>query len=563
VKIKILSHKTISKIAAGEVIHAPSSVVKELVENSIDATSSKIDIVIEASGKNLILVSDNGVGMCYEDLMIAFKHHTSSKINEDDLQNINYFGFRGEALASISHVSKMNITSKSINSTKAYSAQIIEGELKYIKPALHKIGTKIEVRDLFFSTNARLKFLKSDKTEFWSIVDIVRKIALSHPHISFNLFHNGKEILKLKSDLLNMETSYNKRIIDILGEEWFKNSIKLDMVGDRISIFGYATIPTFNKATSDTQFLFVNNRSVKNKIMQTALKVAYHDYIDKNRYPYCVLFLTIDNYLIDVNIHPAKSEIYFHNQNMVRDLIITSIKDALKNYGKKTSTNISKNLLLAFSVPKLPDKLSDINQNYKSYLDNNARLGVAKTQIFDKYIISQTNDTIILIDQHAAHERLKYENIKKSYEDICYNSVELSSHLIITFDYDKYIDILSEYKDELSNLGFFIKELTNKSIKITHVPDILQHVNLENLIHDMVEYLINSCENIPCLDALKNVIGNYACHNAIKSGTELSMEEMNEILRNMEKTDFSEQCNHGRPTYIELKLKDIDKLFGR
>ncbi len=604
-KIKLLSDSTINRIAAGEVIERPSSVVKELVENAIDAGSNKIDIMIECAGKNLIIISDNGIGMSPEDLSLAVERHTTSKLNESDLLDITTFGFRGEALPSIGAVSKMLITSRQRGADKAYEIKLIAGKDKEIKQAVHNHGTKIEIRDLFFATPARLKFLRSDRTELTNIVDLVKKIALANANIEFTLSHDNKNLLKL-SVADSKDKILEQRIIDILGFEFLENAVNIDLIREGISISGYTTIPTFNRASSDDQLLFVNNRPVKDKIIQIALRVAYQDYISRDRHPMSVLFLTIDKHLLDVNVHPAKTEVRFHDPNIVRNLLITSIKTSLKQHSYRVSTSISRDAIASFQTNVFQEKLyqpseqnrfSDraapykhvatqiqkqpfintepvahvltkndiaITQNFKIATNiSQYNLGAAKAQICNKYIITQTEDSIIIVDQHAAHERLEYEKIKKLIEKNGVIKQRLLIPEIIELPDNKRAEAMSDNKDNLAALGLVFDRFADKSIIVQEIPSIIGDVNVLSLVQDIADHLFSSSENITLTELIEHVLETYACHHSIRSGRKLTTEEMNELLRQMEQTPFSGQCNHGRPTYIELKLKDLDKLFGR
>lgn len=607
-KIKLLSDSTINRIAAGEVIERPASVVKELVENAIDAGSTKIDIVLEQAGKNLIIISDNGIGMSKEDLEIATERHTTSKLDELDLLNIYTFGFRGEALPSIGSVSKMSIISKERKSEKAYKIELNGGSNNGIKPTIHNEGTKIEVRDLFFATPARLKFLRSDKTELAASIDIVKKIALAHPAISINLSHDGKNIFKVKGQDGNFDDTLKQRIIDVLGQDFIENSAHINLKRPEISIYGFTSLPTFSRASAGDQFLFVNNRPIKDKLLQIALRVAYQDYLARDRYPASVLFLQINPQLVDVNVHPAKTEVRFHDPNTIRGLLISAIKDALTTKSHLVSTSIATKTLGFFRNQmsnnnsktnigngSVLDRVSDNISNYRFQklteprqnntqqpliittpiakveairddnlqIDNNNLLGAAKAQLHATYIISQTEDSIVIVDQHAAHERLGYEKIKQMISSNGLIKQRLLIPEIIELLDEERANLLHDNKDNLSNLGLTIERFGDQSIIVSETPSLLGEININQLIQDLADNLSDLGENISLIQLIEHVTETYACHYSIRAGRKLSSEEMNELLRQMEKTPFSGQCNHGRPTYIELKLKDIERLFGR
>ncbi|WP_341751453.1 DNA mismatch repair endonuclease MutL [Candidatus Tisiphia endosymbiont of Piscicola geometra] len=671
-KIKLLSDSTINRIAAGEVIERPASVVKELVENAIDAASTKIDISLQQAGKNLIIISDDGIGMSEEDLKIAVERHTTSKLDESDLQNIHTFGFRGEALPSIGSVSKMLITSKARGADRAYHIQLSGGHNREIKPTIHNEGTKIEIRDLFFATPARLKFLRSDKTELAASVDVIKKIALAHPKISINLSHDGKNIIKVKGQDGNFDDLLKQRIIDILGYDFIENSVHINLQRPEISVYGFTSIPTFNRASAEDQFLFVNNRPVKDKLLQIALRLAYQDYLARDRHPVSVLFLQIDPHMVDVNVHPAKTEVRFHDPGTIRGLLISSIKDALATRSHMVSTNVATTALGLFrntttnfvktnkafqknpasssdkvypnglsisdnistykaqnlTIPRhndssnvqqqliktdphakvevLEDDILDLDCNNKplakftstresagglkphpsssmanSVMDSslaplpklpaevelckkpNVLLGAARAQLHGTYIISQTADSIIIVDQHAAHERLGYEKIKQMISNNGLIKQRLLMPEIVELPDVKRADLLYNKKDDLSKLGLSLEKFGERSIIVSESPSLLGNTDINRLIQDLADNLSDLGENISLIQLIEHVTETYACHYAIRAGRKLSSEEMNELLRQMEKTPFSGQCNHGRPTYIELKLKDIERLFGR
>ncbi|MDR0774718.1 MAG: DNA mismatch repair endonuclease MutL [Rickettsia sp.] len=672
-KIKLLSDSTINRIAAGEVIERPASVVKELVENAIDAASTKIDIMLEQAGKNLIIISDDGIGMSEEDLKIAVERHTTSKLDESDLQNIHTFGFRGEALPSICSVSKMLIISKARGADRAYHIQSSGGHNKEIKPTIHNEGTKIEIRDLFFATPARLKFLRSDKTELAASVDVIKKIALAHPKISINLSHDGKNIIKVKGQDGNFDDLLKQRITDILGYDFIENSVHINLQRPEISVYGFTSLPTFNRASAEDQFLFVNNRPVKDKLLQIALRLAYQDYLARDRHPVSVLFLQIDPHMVDVNVHPAKTEVRFHDPSTIRGLLISSIKDALATRSHMVSTNIATTALGLFrntattnsfvktnkvfqknptssnkvypnslsisdnistyksqnlTIPRhndssnvqqqliktdphakvevLEDDILDLDCNNKplakftstresagglkphpssstanSVTDSslaplpklpaevelckksNVALGAARAQLHGTYIISQTADSIIIVDQHAAHERLGYEKIKQMISNSGLIKQRLLMPEIVELPDVKRADLLYNKKDDLSKLGLSLEKFGERSIIVSETPSLLGNTDINQLTQDLADNLSDLGENISLIQLIEHVTETYACHYAIRAGRKLSSEEMNELLRQMEKTPFSGQCNHGRPTYIELKLKDIERLFGR
>lgn len=636
--IRILSDDTINKIAAGEVIERPASVVKELVENSIDSGARKIEIILECAGKNLIIVKDDGCGMNKEELALSIQRHATSKLDEDDLLNINSFGFRGEALPSIGAISKFTIASRERNSSKAYNLSVIGGMKMPITESNLSEGTRIEVRDLFFATPARLKFLRSDKTELGATILMIKKIAIAHPEIAFSLSHDGKELIKVKA------SDHAERIKNILGEEFTQNSAAIDFQQDGMSMSGFVSIPTYNRASAEDQFLFINNRAVKDKILNISLKVAYQDYLERNRHAICALFLKLDPHFVDVNVHPTKSEVRFHDPNVIKQLVIRAIHNALHDSSDKVSTKTTHDMINHikplniqakptylgerpiidnFAMPSFNNEArsiskfaayqpsrhlhqdktlressnAQINQfmideidprnfvtpaagakhntqllhsapNIKSEEEQTNtseeyRLGLAKTQLYNTYIVSQTKDSIIITDQHAAHERLGYEKIKTQIRANGLMKQRLLIPEIVEMPDVIRADLLLENQENLNKLGFSFERFGEKSIIIHEVPNIIGDIDLQKLAKDIGDHLAEMGENIALTELIEHITETYACHYAIRAGRKLSILEMNELLRQMESTAFSGQCNHGRQTYIELKLKDIEKLFGR
>lgn len=650
--IKFLSENTINKIAAGEVIERPASVLKELIENAIDSNANNIDILLEQAGKNLITVSDNGIGIEPEDLEIALQRHTTSKLNEDDLMNIVTFGFRGEALPSIAAISKISIFSKVKNMPHAWKIVAHGGKILEKKQTLHTEGTKVEVRDLFFATPARLKFLRNEKTELSACISMVKKIALAHPGINFSLRHEGKLIFSCvnskKNDdfIINIDKNQEKRqnflnrIEQILGSDFIENTASLNLTRDNISIQGLVSLPTFNRASTSEQFLFVNNRPIKDKILTLALKIAYQDYLAREKNPACVIFITIDTGQVDVNVHPAKTEVRFSEPNLIKNMLISAIKDAITREGHRSSSTIAEKALLMmqkekqdniktdyfninnnyrtenFSKPKLNyhtetnlvqlkinsqdsyenlDK-NNLTQNYevseekqtlykheilenrnlaekivnndiidkKIYIDTeNSFLGDAKFQINETYIIAQDNQHLIIVDQHAAHERILYEQIKENLAAQGFIKQRLLLPEIVNFIDEKYIHALIDAKDKLDKFGIEIEQMGSKAVLVRQMPSLVGDVNIGKLITDIAYQLEQQEEETSLSTLIESITETIACHYSLRAGRKLEIAEMNELLKQMQRTKAIAQCNHGRPTYIKLKISDIEKLFGR
>lgn len=601
--IKKLSDSTINRIAAGEVVERPASVVKELIENSIDAGAKNISIRIETSGKNLISIADDGIGMTKDEVLLAIERHTTSKLDEDDITNIQYFGFRGEALPSIASVSNLSIFSKKLGSSEGYHVKLSGGLVQEITKANIDEGTKIEVRDLFFATPARLKFLKSDRTEQTACLDIIRSIALAYPHISFSFYADGKEIFKVRQAKDN-----NERFTEIFGVQFLDNAALISLDTGTYKINGYSSIPTYNRATSTEQHLYVNNRYVKDKLLSFAIKIAYQDYLSRDRHPVSVIFIeTIPQY-VDVNVHPSKTEIRFRESNEIKGLLISAIKDALFKTSHQTSSLLSEMVISSTEQNILREQNVGIksysNQPYKSYpaapittpkfssynhsnqitnfLSHEApitkteniseflvaenskfRLGAAICQIHNSYIISQTEDGIIITDQHAAHERLVYEDFKKELLQNDLPSQRMIIPVIVDLQNEDLAESLNSKAEYLAKFGLVFQKFGVQSIAVREIPSILGDFDIEKLILDLADNFKDLGENIALQELIEHVTETYACHYSIRAGRSMNINEMNDLLRKMENTPFSGQCNHGRPTYVTLKLTDIEKLFGR
>ncbi len=603
--IRALSPITISRIAAGEVVERPASAIKELIENSLDAGATEINISVEAGGRNLILIQDNGCGMDKDDLDLCVERHTTSKLMDDDLLNISSFGFRGEALPSIASVSRLTVKSRTKHSEGAWCITVAAGEKTPIMPAMMNHGTIVEVRDLFYATPARLKFLRTERTELQQIHEIVKRIALVNPQVKFSLNADGKNIARYEASEDLVDNRLN-RISQILGNEFAENSINVDIQREQIKLSGYISLPTYNRGTSNDIYLYINGRTVKDKILQTALRIAYQDFISSDRFPVAVLFLDIPNEYVDVNVHPAKTEVRFRDIPLVRNAVISGLKNAIFEKGQKTSSTIAEDTLRymkphsslsmnqqapsfssnsyksynnsSFSRPKSEEiKLANhffepSAQNFHSHTENNNApdeqpansypLGAAVCQLHETYIISQTENKIIITDQHAAHERLIYEKLK---QDILNEEIEKQRLLIPEIiEIDEYnIDKILAIKEDLAKLGLNITKCTDKSIIVHEIPHILGDCNVQKLVRNIIDDLLEFDSQINFSELLNHILATYACHHSIRSGRRMNITEMNSLLREMEGTPHSGQCNHGRPTYIELKLSDIEKLFGR
>ena len=577
--IKKLPDNLINQIAAGEVIERPSSALKELIENSIDAGASKISISLSEGGKTLIEVIDDGMGMNLHDLKMCLERHATSKINDGDLIHINSLGFRGEALPSIGSIANLVIESYDKLKDEAWKILIINNK-KNIEPSLIRLGTKVTITDLFLKVPARLKFMKTNATEIRYCKEVVKHLAMSHPKISFSLTIDSKRIFNWeKSEKADFEGTKN-RLYQVMGEDFIKSSVSVHIERDGLILAGMVGMPTLNRNTGREQYLFVNNRPVKDRNLIGALRGAYKGLIEHNRFPVAVLFLDILSQDVDINVHPAKVEVRFKDSGKVRSIIVSGVRKALEKAGLNTASEISNALIdkMSFDEQVINDNSNNINlqninlspssrfaENIDSESFNNQRtypLGSAIAQAHGTYIISETENGLILIDQHAAHERIVLEKIREGFLNSNIQKQILLIPEVVELSGDHF-EVIIKYKDSLIKLGLVIEEFDNNAIIIREHPAILDKVNFSILIKDIAEEIIDFGSEFVLSERLDNICGNMACHSSIRSGRLLLTSEMNALLREMEVTPNSSQCNHGRPTFIKLSVTDIEKLFGR
>ena len=607
--IKQLDEAAINRIAAGEVIERPSSAVKELIENSIDAGATSILVDIADGGKTLIRVTDDGCGMTPADLPLAVSRHATSKLNSNDLFNISTFGFRGEALPSLGAVSRLNIKTKGME-TDAAELTVDAGIISKIKPIALNQGAVIELRDLFYATPARLKFLRTDRTELQEINKIVKSLSIAYPYISFKLRdisqNKDRLLFNTASETGANNTALKKRISRVLDPSFVENSCVIKAERENFKLSGYAALPTFSRGSTNLQHIFINQRPVKDKILIGAVKAAYSDFLAKDRYPAVVLFLECDPHFVDVNVHPSKLEVRFREPGLVRGLVISAIRHALAEAGHRASSTIAGTALGAIKVNNSfpssvyqrepnknsfrnlapdsifkrvePDQIDSFgnqqfeelktptgslaNNDSEDQLSSQFPLGAARGQVHENYIIAQTEDSVVIVDQHAAHERLVYEKLKKQMAAssvarqvlLIPEIIELSSSDITT---------LITAKAQLFKSGLVLEKFGDSAIIVHETPALLGDFNVKSLILDIMDELSNSGNSKKLEEEITSILSRTACHGSIRSGRRLNQEEMNALLREMEVTPYSGQCNHGRPTYIELKLKDIERLFGR
>ena len=596
-RIVKLDEASINKIAAGEVVERPAAVVKELIENALDASAVSIQISFSHGGKSMIKVIDDGWGIHKDELKLAIESHSTSKINHNNLSNIDTFGFRGEALPSIAAVSKLTLKSRSQGELEASELICSSGKIEKIRPAALTAGTTIEIRDLFYSTPARLKFLRSDRVETQAVFDVVKRLALSNPNVKFHLQDTTKSKTKVFLDLSEeiSPSKYLDRIKKVLGTNFSENCVELNYQKDSYSVSGFTSLPTNSAGRSVNQFFFVNGRSVRDKQLVSALNAAYFDFVSKDRFAAAVVYLDCEPSLVDVNVHPMKSEVRFKFPKEVRSLIIHAVRDTLSRNGLKSNSALRNKTLESFSSNE-PVSVGTNVSNFDNSIGSSGHLkseqielynkegwlsgkvepsrladdisytksplGVAKAQLHKNFIVSQSSDGLILVDQHAAHERITYEKLKKQYVT---KKIESQSLLI-----PEIIDLLGNEKEvilhfseTLLKIGFEVEAFGENAICLRGVPALLGLANLKDLIIDLVDELL-ACGQIDSIEArVDAVLSRISCHGSIRSGRQLNAEEMNQLLRQMEATPFSAQCNHGRPTFVELKLSDIQKLFGR
>ena len=599
--IRLLPSTTVNRIAAGEVVERPASAIKELVENSIDAGAKRIDVIIRDGGRTFLSVSDDGCGMSPEELTLAVERHATSKLPDDDLEHIHTLGFRGEALPSIGSVSRMNITSRVPNADSAWMVTIEGGDKSEPAPAALSQGTTIEVRDLFYATPARLKFLKTPKTENSHALDAIKRLAMAHPAIAFTVGDDSRTMLKLPQAQGDMLSARLDRLDAIMGNEFAANALAIDAEREGLHLSGHIGLPTLNRGNAALQFLFVNGRPVKDKLLFGAVRGAYRDFISHDRHPLLALFLDIPSESLDVNVHPAKTEVRFRDAGLVRGLIVSALRHALAEAGHRASTSVSNQALGALrpetaspqsyqgnysanqNRPYAPSVgLQETGREFQTPLNNldgglsvkevaaeqieeisdNWPLGVARAQLHETYIVAQTDNGIVIVDQHAAHERLVYEDMKKALAEDGIKRQGLLIPEVIEMD-EGAADRIAARANELAELGLVVEAFGPGAIVVRETPAMLGEIDIHGLINDLADDLSENDEALSLKERLADVSATMACHGSVRAGRHLNGDEMNALLRQMEVTPHSGQCNHGRPTYVELKLADIEKLFGR
>ncbi|MGD9540151.1 DNA mismatch repair endonuclease MutL [Methylocystis sp.] len=589
--IRRLDPILVDRIAAGEVVERPASAVKELVENALDAGATRIDVAIEAGGKRLIRVIDDGCGMDERDLALAVERHATSKIPDGDLTNIATLGFRGEALPSIAAVADLTIETRALGTAHGCSIRVEAGDKRGLSACAWPRGTKIEARALFSATPARLKFLKTERTETSAIVDVVKRLAMANPQARFALSADSGALF----DYPACGTDQARRILQILGEEFAANAFELDASRDGVRLFGLAGLPTYSRGNAQMQFVYVNRRPVRDKLFAGAIRAAYLDYLSADRHPVAALFIDCDPRIVDVNVHPAKAEVRFADPGLVRGLVVGALKQALaEKSGRSANTNARAAIdALAgangmryrapppanWSVSRSPYAPSGFEETPQAAFDAgppmaDARahdapspeaespLGAARAQLHETYIIAQTQDGLVIVDQHAAHERIVYEKLKRQREETGVARQILLIPAVVELDESR-MNALAPALDELAALGLALEPFGPGAVLVRETPALLGEIDCKRLVENIADLLSEEGDSRGLSRRLDHVLATCACHHSVRAGRRLTAPEMNALLREMEATPGAGQCNHGRPTYIELKLADIEKLFGR
>jgi DNA mismatch repair protein MutL len=610
--IRLLPPNLVNRIAAGEVVERPASVVKELVENAIDARATRVEVSLGEGGQALVAVVDDGLGMTPAEMELAVERHATSKLPDDDLMHIHTLGFRGEALPSIGAVARLTITSRPRGTDSAWALLIEGGRKARPEPAAHPFGTRVEVRDLFFATPARLKFMKSVRSELGAARDALERLAMAHPAVAFTLAEDGRSVLKLPGVSGDAETARAERLAAVLGREFGAASVAVNAAREGMVLSGRVGLPTYNRATAATQYLFVNGRPVRDKLLAGAVRAAYQDVLARDRHAVVALFLDVPADEVDVNVHPAKAEVRFRDAGLVRGMIISALRHALAAAGHRAATNQAPTSFVtgafdpgahrpAQTVLRLAERLQapmpafpgtaigrpsgGLAEAQAAYVagpvaafapDSEAALadretgevredpplGLARAQVHETYIIAQTADGLVIVDQHAAHERLVFERIQAALADGGVARQGLLLPEVVELDEGAAARVLAR-ADDLASLGLVIEPFGPGAVVVRETPALLGDCDVQGLIRDLADELAEWGEALALKDRLGEVCATMACHGSVRAGRKLNTAEMDALLREMEATPRSGQCGHGRPTWIELKLADIERLFGR
>jgi DNA mismatch repair protein MutL len=600
--IRRLPETLVNRIAAGEVVERPAAAVKELVENAIDAGASRIEVRLRAGGQSLILVEDDGCGMSPDEMELAVERHATSKLPDDRLDRISTLGFRGEALPSIGSVSRMTIASRPRGAESGWAIAVEGGDKRSLGPVARGQGTRIEVRELFYATPARLKFLKTPRTETQQVRDVVERLALARPDLAFVLADEDRVLLALNpaagaQERGDLAEERRARLGAVLGEDVAANALPVALERDGLILSGYASLPTLNRATAREQYLFVNGRPVKDKLFAGAVRGAYMDVLAHDRHPILALFLEAPPDLVDINVHPAKTEVRFRDSQAVRGLIVSGLRRALEGGGHRASSTVAAATLNRFQVPgrggapsisrypaydapglpsrsargfaeaaqaafagvHLPSARAEAPSIDPSPVQH--PLGAARAQLHETYVVAQTRDGVVIVDQHAAHERLTYEKVK---QHLAQGKVPRQILLVpeVLELGPARLEALLDAAEALAECGVVVEQFGPGAVLIREAPAMLPSGEVAAMVRDLAEEFLNESAGAPGRK-LDQVCSSIACHGSVRAGRRLTVEEMNALLREMEATPLSGQCNHGRPTYVELKLADIERLFGR
>ncbi|HLB06126.1 MAG TPA: DNA mismatch repair endonuclease MutL, partial [Alphaproteobacteria bacterium] len=573
----------------------PASVVKELVENALDSGASQVEVALERGGLSRIAVADDGCGIPKDELALALARHATSKLAEDNLESIATFGFRGEALPSIAAVARLALVSRPRGVDAAWRLAADRGRIAAPEPAARAAGTEVEVRDLFYATPARLKFLKSEETEARHALEAVRRLALAHPNVAFRVVEDGAEALDLLASQSDLIGGGAARLARLMGRDFADNAVAIEAERGLLRLVGQIALPTLNAATTQRQYLFVNRRPVRDKLLQGALRAAYADVMPRGRHPLAVLFLEVPTESVDVNVHPAKLEVRFRDEGLVRGLIIGALKSALAAHAHRSSSTVGTAALGALRPePAVPSGgfsgyaganrgarpsalLAGFGEEAAPFaaapqaagepeapLEDAAghSLGAARAQLHETYVIAQTGDGLVIVDQHAAHERLVQERIERALQEGGVARQTLLIPEVVELD-EAAAGRLAARAGEFAELGLVLEPFGRGAVLVREVPALLAGLDVKGLVRDLADELAELGQGVSLKERLSHVCATIACHSSVRAGRRLSIEEMNALLRQMEATPRSGQCSHGRPTYVELKLADIERLFGR
>ena len=578
--IHLLPSLVANQIAAGEVVERPASVIKELLENSLDARADNIEIDIEQGGIALMRVRDNGFGIRRDQLLLALNRHSTSKIKSlDDLDHLNSLGFRGEALASIASISRLSLSSRFYNDEVAHCIRL-DGQEKPSspEPIAHPIGTTIEIRDLFYNTPGRRKFLRTEKTEFGHLHETIKRLALSCFDVSFKLTHNHKTLMAVK--VAQNEEEQLQRVAALCGSEFIQHVLKIDEKSDEIQLSGWITQPTFSRSQPDMQYFFVNGRIVRDKLINHAIREAYEDLLYSSRYPSYVLYLEIDPSEIDVNVHPNKSEVRFSQKQKVHHFLVQKLQDRLAQTSpgkieapvsypnipqyhikteQPTTIRETAETYQALQVPLVLEE-SDISSNYK--IKTMPPLGYALAQLHGVYILAENAEGLVLVDMHAADERITYEEMKSAWQANNPSTQILLVPITVSVS-EREADIAEQQIELFNKLGFEITRVDSETLIVRQLPFLLANANVPVLVRDVLADLLHIGVSPRLQENMQEILATVACHTSVRANHQLSLTEMNALLRKMEKTERSNQCNHGRPTWTQLSLKALDSLFLR